>query len=338
MEIKYFNGIPYKLPERLNEFRTRLYVHLINWKWKYITKKPGLKNDIQYDAILPWNVHAHFPIIYFEILPDYLELKAQFPFKFHPDFFNMASSQAATANLFLPVLLHPRVNEILKQLIPDFSHLATGELYKGFRIEYWDGNSDYEKGLLGDHNLETGTDVDIAIAYYTQGGDLRLWLIEHKLTEPGFNSCGGSNGYYINISKHQCGQSFSEIIRNKKYCYYHDFNKYEYWNITEANQSFFVNHWKFSMCPFFSLNQLWRNQLMGFALEKQGKYKQVQFSLVHHPDNHSFDNSATDYKNLIGNNPKFSVLTSADIIQAASNIEDEELGKWIVWYKELYML
>jgi hypothetical protein len=61
--------------------------------------------------------------------------------------------------------------------------LATNELYKGFRIEFWDGNSTDEKDLLGDHCPNSGTDSDIAIAFYNKEDELCLWLVEHKLTD-----------------------------------------------------------------------------------------------------------------------------------------------------------
>lgn len=42
-----------------------------------------------------------------------------------------------------------------------------------------------------DHNPVSGTDADIAVAYRDYDDDLCLWLIEHKLTEKEFTSCGG---------------------------------------------------------------------------------------------------------------------------------------------------
>ena len=154
----------YKLPNALNPFQKDLYIHLINWKWLYITKDVGYYNwrgkEIPYDAILPHNTKKDFPIIY----PPVVDVVKKHNFKLHIHFNHMASSQAANVNLFLPVLLHPKVNEILRLLKPDFFRLATKELYKGFCIEYWgDING---KGLLGDHSKVSGTDSDIAIAYY----------------------------------------------------------------------------------------------------------------------------------------------------------------------------
>jgi hypothetical protein len=250
----------------------------------------------------------------------------------------MASSQAANVNLFLPVLLHSTANQMLNLLKEDFKDLAINELYKGFRIEFWDGNSNTDKGLLGDHTAIAGTDSDIAIAYYNKENELCLWLIEHKLTEKEFTECGGakSKGRKQN---HDCTRSFSEILKNKDLCYYHSGSKYEYWNITEANQSFFVNHSNHKSCPFKGgMNQLWRNQLLGFAIEKLGKYKHVHFSVVHHPDNDALRNSIDQYKDLINSNPKFSVFTSKDVIDIACKVSDSALQTWVDWYKELYKL
>jgi hypothetical protein len=86
------------------------------------------------------------------------------------------------------------------------------------------------------------------------------------------------------------------------------------------------------------MNQLWRNQLLGLALEKESKYKNVYFSVVHHPDNDSLNQSINNYRELINNNPKFSVFTSKKVIDVASKISDSNLQTWIDWYKELYKL
>lgn len=338
----------YKIPRRLNDFQRELYIHLIEWKWRYITKEVGIytvKNragkliDYEFDAILPKSVHEKYPLIYPGILDDLLALKETFYFKLHEQFNHMASSQAANANLFLPILLNKKANDILPLLKSDFKSLAVEELYNGFRIEFWDGNSNAERGILNDHSAKAGTDSDIAIAYYNKNNELCLWLIEHKLTEPAFSTCGGFNSEWRDKTKHTCENSFSEIIDNKHLCHYHDVNRFEYWNITSENKGFFVNPPEYKSCPFKGgMNQLWRNQLMGLALEKQGKYKEVYFSVVHHPDNHHLDNSMKEYKQLINHNPKFSSFASKEVIDAASKVDDEAINNWIEWYKELYHL
>lgn len=350
MSEEIINGVKYKLPGLLTDFQKDMYVHLINWKWKHITKEVGeytrktngVVKRYEYDAILPKSVHKNFPLIYPAILQDLKQHHKEFYFKFHKHFNHMASSQAANANLFLPILLHPKVNEIIRCLKPDigFDSLATDKLYKGFRIEFWDGNSNNENGLLGDHSAISGTDSDIAIAYYNKENELCLWLIEHKLTEKEFTSCGGfkSKG---NKNKSNCDRSFQEILENKDYCYCHNVKHYNYWNITEANKDFFLNHKSNDGCPFKDgLNQLWRNQLLALSIERNEKqpYKHVFFSVVKHPNNSSLDGSIDDYRKLIDTNSKFSVFTSSDVLKAATFINAEELNKWIKWYKNLYLI
>src|ERR1035438_1493547 len=85
------------------------------------------------------------------------------------------------------------------------------------------------------------------------------------------SECGGFKSEKRIKSKHLCDKPFSEILGNKNLCYYHDVKKNNYWTITDDNQSFFVNGNKCESCPFKGgMNQLWRNQLLGLALEKQG--------------------------------------------------------------------
>jgi hypothetical protein len=319
-----------------------MYMHLINWKWevKFIKEQGVYKykgQEIEYDAILPKSVHKNYLLIYPEVLTDLLNHRKKHYFKLHLHFNHMASSQAANVNLFLPILLHPNTNDILKKIRPGFSRLAKEELYNGFRIEFWGGKTTEETGLLGDHNARSGTDSDIAIAYYNNENELCLWLIEHKLTEKEFTTCGGYKSKDRDKSIHICEKSFLEILKNKHLCFYHGFKKNEYWNLTEANQSVFKNHGKYQSCPFRGgMNQLWRNQLLGLALENAGTYKRVHFSVVHHPGNTALKTTIGQYKDLTDYNPVFSVITSAEILNAADKFGDEILRKWINWYKQLY--
>lgn len=333
LEIK---GKSYRLPNELNDFQLKLFIHLIDWKRDNITNDAGYYKKLQYDAILPETLHDKLPHLYNTIKADLREHLEIYPFKLHPQFFHMASSQAANLNLFLPILQHPLVNKILKLLKPDFKSLATDELYHGYRLEFWDGNSNNEKGNLGDHNAVAGTDSDIAIAYYNHDDKLCLWLIEHKLRELEFTDCGGrkSKG---RKTKHQCDNSFDDIMKNKDLCYYHDASKYEYWNITEENKTFFVNSDEIKSCPFKGgMNQLWRNQLLGLALEKQGKYKEVYFSVVRHPENDALNATIEEYSKLTNRNNKFTIFTSERILDLALNTNEKELIDWAKWYKKLY--
>jgi len=333
------NGKTYRLPNVQNPFQEEMYIHLINWKWQYITKKEGYYRNEPYDAILPESVREDLPVIYPDVVDTLKRHRENFPFKLHQHFHHMVSSQAANANLFLPVLLNPRVNEVFKQLKPDFAELAVDKLDNGFQIEFW-GASD-GSGLLGDHTKRSGTDSDIAIAYYSNKRELCLWLIEHKLTEKEFTECHASTSKGRETNHHDCNRAFSEILENKGNCYYHDVRHFRYWDITEKHQKFFINHAQHKNCPFRSgANQLWRNQLLAFSLEDDDPktYRNVYFSVVRHPGNISLNKTINEYTNLIGNNERFSTFTSTDVIKAAETLNDTELNKWITWYQELYNL
>ena len=122
----------------------------------------------------------------------------------------MASSQAANLNLFLPIVLNPNASAVFAKLKPDFARLAVSQLDHGFRIEFWDE----PYGNLHDKSKAAGTDADIAIAYYNHRDELCLWLIEHKLTEAEFTTCGGAKRPRKR-PMHDCSKSFAEILANK---------------------------------------------------------------------------------------------------------------------------
>ncbi|MBC8503265.1 MAG: hypothetical protein H8D34_00275 [Chloroflexi bacterium] len=334
MKVYSLDGKEYRLPGSLNDFQQATYIHLINWKWAHITRDPGKVRGVVYDAALPERYKDQYPTLYTEIIPVLNRHLSKFPFKVHIYFNHMASSQAANLNLFLPFLYHPNASKILAAIKPDFARLAVDQLDHGYRIEYWDEPF----GCLHDKNKATGTDSDIAIAYYNHQDELCLWLIEHKLTENEFTRCGGAKSKRKRPS-HDCTKSFAEILENKDVCFYHHMSKYEYWNITAAHQNFFANHSQYAHCPFKGgLNQLWRNQLLGLGIEgdERQPYQHVTFSVVKHPANTALDRSLDAYKDLIAHNPKFSVFTSQDVINAATRYADADLEPWIRWYKGLY--
>lgn len=327
-------GVDYRLPNALNAFQLEMYLHLILWKWAHITREPGTHEGVAYDAILPEWIVDEWPVLYPDITAAFRQHHETYPFHIHKFFNHMASSQAANVNLFLPILLHQDGSAILGEIKPDMARIATAHLDHGYHIEFWDEPF----GNLGDKTETTGTDADLAIAYENQQGELCLWLIEHKLTEQEFTPCGGyeSRGRQ---ARHDCSRSFGEISADKGICYYHDVRKFQYWNITAANLSFFVNHASHAECPFRGgMNQLWRNQLLALSIEQDERqpYQHVYFSVVRHPGNHHLDRSLAAYWDLIGNSPKFSIFTSAEVIAAANRHGDTELHRWVEWYRTLY--
>ena len=328
-------GNVYHLAGQLNGFQLRMYKHLIDWKWKHITRKPGVFRNREYDALFPKEYNGKYPHIYDPILPIIQNLS----FKFHKFFNHMASSQAACINLFLPLLQFPEIAApVLRSIKPDIKRIATDQLDSGYRLEFWD----YKNNCLNDHTKAAGTDADIAIAYYNDKDDLCLWLIEHKLTESEFTTCGGAKSKGRDISKHRC-DSIQDILNERDLCYYHSACGYKYWEITLKYPDVFPvdNLMKFGECPFKGgLNQLWRNMLLALVIEdsKDWPYQNVYFSVVYHPKNHYLDWSMTEFKKLVGNTGRFFWFTSDKIIDAVNNVNNSFLEEWQQWYKELYLV
>ena len=349
MKVESIDGRDYHLPGGLNEFQFQMYVHLINWKWKHITEMVGYSKYkerlIPYDAILPTEMVNDLRVIYPPVVEELRRHRKQNRFRLHTHFNHVASSQAANVNLFLPILQHPLGSKVLASLKPDFSALATDHLDHGYCLEFWGGNFGSDKsdrGPLGDKSALAGTDSDIAIAYRNQAGDLCLWLIEHKLTEGEFTPCGGFKSKdRKNHPSCDCTRSVSGILREKNTCFHHAVRGRTYWDITERNAEFFVNHETHQKCPFQGgMNQLWRNQLLALAMEQDERqpYEHGAFSVVKHPANPHLDASLNAFKDLVQHNPKFSVFTSEDVLRAAEELRDDALNRWATWYRTLYML
>ena len=338
--------------ESYNEFRNRIYSYLLDYKLKNITKRKGTFKSVESDYFLPDSIASReFPaMLYGPIIPVVEEIQNS-KYKYKPHIFSkihIASSQTACINLFIPILESQHADDILKELTAtpsDFDHIDRDELFHGYRLEFWDSTDDKYEGLLGDHTKQAGTDSDIAIAYRDKLGNLCLWLIEHKLTEKEFTECGGYKSEQKQKEKqnrlNKCLTSnLSEILADPSICYYHHKCGYNYWGIMSMTgvSDFFKGELDLKGCPFRrGLNQLWRNQLLAIALERQvpNKYHEVYFSVVHHPENHFLTQSMDEYRKLINNSSKFGSFTSLDLIDAAKI--DPQLSEWINWYVGVYL-
>ena len=92
-------------------------------------------------------------------------------------------------------------------------------------------------------------------------------------------------------------------------------------------------------CPFIGgENQLWRNQLMGYAIQKNGIFKNVHFSVVHHHENHDLQNSMNNYMIMLNDSSVFSSFTSKNVIESAKKIDHLDIQKWLEWYSVLYRI
>ena len=338
MKLYELDGIKYRLPDNLSDFQVQMYMHLVNWKWAHLTKEPGYYKNMPYDTILPTEMKNQLHTLYGPIKERILDHQRNFPFKFHKQIDHLASSQAACINLFLPLLEDPKIAaKVLCSVKTDLKEIAVDQLDMGYRIEFWDEPDN----VLNDHTKISGTDADVAIAYYDHQDNLNLWLIEHKLTEPEFTTCGGS------ISKgrtqsHICGPA-SAILDNPDLCYYHSGCNFHYWDVTLQDTSPFDTDRirKYNKCPFKGgMNQLWRNQLLAISIETSASpswpYKKVYFSVVYHPRNGSLQPTISEYQKLIDFNDRFFFFTSDTLIDQAKKVAGSALKEWVLWFEELY--
>lgn len=336
------NGKIYKMPSKLSPFQEQIYKHLIDWKHTHITIEPGEYRGNTYDLMFPNSYYKKrniSPIIYRELHEEITKIqKGEFAYKVHLMAFHMASSQCACINLFLPILLDTNADEIISNIqgCPiDFAKIDRTKLYKGFCFEYWGQDIMNGKGLLNDHSNVAGTDADIAIAYINTKGEKCLWLIEHKLTETDFTNCGGYKSKNNNNKKLCKNNCLEKLIDNPQLCHYHKIG-YKYWSILQSKKNLFNPLQNQKGCPFQDgTNQLFRNQVLAFALENTNMYKHVYFSVVHHKGNTALEKTMNKYRELISNDIKFTSFTNYDVIEAAQN-NSNTLSCWINWYRELY--
>ncbi len=216
-----------------------------------------------------------------------------------------------------------------------FRKIARDKLFRGFCFEYWGQDLQTGGGVLNDHSRGAGTDADVAIAYYNKEDKLCLWLIEHKLSEKEFTTCGAYKSK-ANKSKNNCTLcNLTDIAKAPQKCHYHTIG-YKYWDIIKRYLDRFQGSIEIKGCPFKDgLNQLWRNQMLAFALQETGTYDTVTFSVCHHAKNTMLDKSINQYKALTDNDSMFGSFTNNDVLNAV-NTHDSELQKWLQWYKEVY--
>lgn len=389
---KTINGIAYYIPNNLTQEQEAIYTHIIDWKRKNITTERGFYGNHEYDSIFPEKT-KHPAMMFEPIKTAWDEMQdGRFAYKLHQFAHHAVSSQTACINLFMPLLLSDKANHILPR-IPgspaDFKEIAKDKLFRGFCFEYWGqdmapeqgvGESQGSKnfpGVLNDHTPWAGTDADVAIAYYNQQGQLCLWLIEHKLSEREFTTCGGYQSEKRNKKSkntENCTRcNLAEIAREPQKCHYHNIG-YRYWDILNKHLNRFQGPSEADGCPFRDgLNQLWRNQMLAFALQETGTYQTVTFSVCHHARNTMLNRSIKKYQALIDNDPMFSSFTNYDVLEAVSaqvghgkpgnagtsrhnesmknadgirghhhdtqdntGIHSPDLQEWIKWYRDVY--
>jgi len=335
----------YRLADGLTDFQLGLYMHLVDWKRAHLTEECGCHKHegrlIPYDSMLPAELKEELQPLYRPIVGRVRTHQQRFPFKLHKFAGHMASSQMACINLFAPLLQHPEVAAtVLRSVNPELASVATDHMDEGLQIEYWPGRGT-DRGPLNDHTRGAGTDSDIGIAYRDHQGRLCLWLIEHKLTEREFTTCGGavSKG---RTDEHRC-EPAADIVGDHDLCYYHGDAGcgYTYWDVTDRHEDVFPRDRLAAgpECPFKrGMNQLWRNMVLALAVEDDPdqKYERVHFSVVHHPDNHALEPTMQAFRELTGGSDRFSHFTSDRVVAAASEVDSPGIQEWAIWYRDLY--
>ena len=340
-------GKEYRVPAGLSDFQKRMYMHLIDWKHNVLgEKEAGVYRGRLYDCLFTDQYiqeHPYPALIYAGVLMEYdkMQHEPELAYKVHKYAYHMASSQTACVNLFMPVLMSSEADEILKHLPgapADFVRIDRDRerLFNGYCFEYW--GQDFvssRSGVLGDHSNGAGTDSDVAIAYINDKGERCLWIIEHKLTEREFTTCGAYRSK-ANTQKHLCKcNGISDLVADPGKCHYHNIG-YKYWEVMKKNSDAFRAEEGAGRCPFIGgMNQLWRNHLLALQYVAGGQYASVTFSVVHHRDNDALNETLAAYRKLIGPDVLFSTFTNEDLVVAAER-HSESLGDWAKWYRNLY--
>ena len=242
------------------DFQQKVYSYLIKYKKENlkIIDKGTSARGVEHDCLLPKPYcDAKIPVMLYDGIKETVKDIQASKFAYKPHLaasIHVASSQTACINLFVPILESEYADQILigAGVVPkDFDHIDRNQLRKGYCFEYWESTLEGAKGLLGDHSPHAGTDSDVAIAYRNKNDKLCLWLIEHKLTEQEFTTCGGYRSKAISHSEKaycaSCG--IEEILKNHDKCYYHKHCGYFYWNIMDARSSFFCGKFEGNGCP-----------------------------------------------------------------------------------------
>lgn len=323
-------------------FKEKVYERLINYKKEILEKKGVVVSADDDNPFFPKPYcDEKIPVMIYEGITKTVEDIQNKPFAYKPHRYasHVASSQTACLNLFVQILESEYADQILIQsgVAPEgFDHIDRDQLRNGYCFEYWESSIAGSKGLLGDHSRAVGTDSDVAIVYRNKDNKLCLWLIEHKLTERDFSTCGGYSSKNISDREKEfcnsCG--IDDLLKDHDKCYYHKHCHYIYWDIMDTHASFFSGKYTGKGCPFRGgMNQLWRNQMLALELEENKRFEEVYFSVVTHPENTFLDKRMNQYRDLINHFPKFFDFKSTALVDAAASY----LPDWAKWYRRVYL-
>jgi hypothetical protein len=87
-------------------------------------------------------------------------------------------------------------------------------------------------------------------------------------------------------------------------------------------------------------NQLWRDHLLAFALEKhrKSKYSRCHFMLVRHPDDQACEKITNTYRSLLSNEESFIDMPMDRLIDSwLPRVQDEKNKSWLEAFQERYL-
>ena len=259
--------------------------------------------------------------------------------KLHDYAAHLLSSQAFAFNLFLPFRDGKR--ERLSECVSDL--VGTRLLVDELRFEWVPpgallGELDGERPV-GD---EPATAVDVVLWSQLADGRRAAVLIEVKLTEGGFTTCGGRTSP-ANRRTDVC-DSARLFFEDPDTCYLRRPKRKRrdrrYWEIFTASHGSVGNAFPGADldggCPFAgNAQQPMRNLAIARALEQDGTVAQAWFALCAHDQNPDVADHWEAWRGLLPDPGMAPSLPASAVIRAG---EAEGHGAWAQWIRQRYRL
>ena len=259
--------------------------------------------------------------------------------KLHDYAAHLLSSQAFAFNLFLPFRDGKR--ERLSECVSDL--VGTRLLVDELRFE-WVPPGALLGELVGDRPVgdEPATAVDVVLWSQLTDGRRAAFLIEVKLTEGGFTTCGGRTSP-ANRRTDVCS-SARLFFQDPDTCYLRRPKRKRrdrrYWEIFAASHGSVANAFPGADldggCSFAgNAQQPMRNLAIARALEQDGTVAQAWFALCAHDQNPDVADHWEAWRGLLPDPGMAPSLPASAVIRAG---EAEGHGAWAQWMRERYRL
>mgnify|MGYP007067737751 CR=1 FL=1 len=250
------------------------------------------------------------------------------------------SSMGFAFNLFMPLREYGR--EVLASLLG--AELGTPVSVLDVAFEFH-GPTDVLAECAGPSPVgdEKFTASDVAIRVTDGAGRRGIVLVEVKLSEGGFTTCGGATSS-ANPRTDLCA-SAAAFFREPGSCYLrrtrHARRDRRYWDILEAafgSVREAVPGYAGDRCPFEGHEQqIMRNHALALGLVQAGEADFSAFGLAHHPDNHHVAEPWERYRAMVAPGASLFRLPADAIVDAAAALGGE-WADWADYMRGRYML